>query len=151
MENLKQFTLRVYGILVHDSKILISHERYKGKEFSKFPGGGLQLGESVLDGLKREFKEEMDVEITPSYLFHVTESLQVSAFHPDSQVIALYYIVLCDEIEKISISSVLDPDAEKGESLEWIALTDFKKEMLTFESDREAAGKLFDKKYTAKF
>lgn len=150
MENLKQFTVRVYGILVHNSKILISHERYKGKEFSKFPGGGLQLGEGVLDGLKREFKEEMDIEIIPSYLFHVTESLQVSNFHPDSQVIALYYIVLCDEIDKIPISGKKDLHPEKGEIFEWIALADFNKVMLTFESDREAAGKLFDKTHPAR-
>lgn len=145
MGNLKQFTVRVYGILVHNNKILISHERYKKKAFSKFPGGGLKLGEGVINGLKREFKEEMDIEIEPSYLFHVTESLQISRFDNEKQVIALYYIVQSHETEKIPILNKEELHPNKGEVFEWIELNAFKNEMLSFESDREAAQKLFGK------
>jgi ADP-ribose pyrophosphatase YjhB (NUDIX family) len=145
MKGLERFNVRVYGILVDKGRILVSHERYKGKQFSKFPGGGLKLGESVLDCLIREFKEEMDIEVHPSYLFHVTESVQVSKFYPEDQVIALYYIVLCDELDKIKTASDKNSIPEKGEIVEWIELKKFNKSILSFESDREAASKLLDK------
>lgn len=146
MDKLKQFTVRVYGILVDKGRILISHERYHGRRFTKFPGGGLELGESVIDCLKREFMEEMSVEIIPSYLFHVTESVQISSFYPEDQVLALYYIVQCKDLEKIP--TVMDSSElkERSEVFQWVDLSDFKNELLTFESEREAASKLFDKK-----
>jgi len=31
-------------------------------QFSKFPGGGLEYGEGLIEGLKREFVEECNVE-----------------------------------------------------------------------------------------
>lgn len=146
MTQLSRFNVRVYGILVDQGRILISHERYKNKNFSKFPGGGLKLGESVLDCIIREFKEEMDIDIQPSYLFHVTESLQVSTFYPEDQVIALYYIVLSDEVQKINTFKDKSSIKEKGEIFEWIELKDFDKGILSFASDREAASKLLDKR-----
>lgn len=145
MNNLERFNLRVYGILVNEGKILISHERFMDRTFTKFPGGGLELGEGVVECLVREFKEEMNIEITPSYLFHATESLQISSFYPEDQVVALYYIVLCHDPTVIDTSKNKENIAEKEEAFEWVLLSDFRKEMLTFESDREAAGKLFDK------
>lgn len=145
MNKPERFNIRVYGIMVHAGKILISHERFMGRTFTKFPGGGLELGEGVVECLHREFEEEMKVKITPSYLFHATESLQISSFYPEDQVIALYYIVLCDDPAAIDTSKDKEEIAEKEEAFEWVELKEFKKEMLTFESDREAAGKLFDK------
>lgn len=141
-----RFNVRVYGILVNQGKILISHEQFRGEVFTKFPGGGLNLGEGIIDALIREFKEEMDVNIIPSYLFHVTESLQISSFYPEDQVIAVYYIVLCEDVESINTSKSIDELEEKGEVFEWIELSEFDKQMLTFESDREATSKLLDKK-----
>lgn len=146
MKTLDKFNVRVYGIIVHSGRILVSHERFRGESFTKFPGGGVQLGEGVLDALIREFKEELNIEITPSFLFHVTESLQVSRFYSEDQVIAIYYIVTSDEVDSIDISKRKEEVEEKGEAFEWVELTKFKKEMLSFESDREAASKLLDKK-----
>ena len=146
MKKLDKFNVRVYGIIVHSGKILVSHERFRGEAFTKFPGGGVQLGEGVLDALVREFKEELNIEITPSFLFHVTESLQISTFYPEDQVIAIYYIVLCDEVDAIDTSKGKEEIGEKGEAFEWIELTKFNKDILSFESDREAASKLLDKK-----
>lgn len=146
MTKLSRFNVRVYGILVDQGRILISHERYKEKQFTKFPGGGLQLGESVLECIVREFKEEMNITVNPSYLFHVTESLQISGFYPEDQVIALYYIVVSDEVNKIKTSSDKSSIPEKGEIVEWVDMKDFDKGILSFESDREAASKLLDKK-----
>ena len=50
------FNVRVYGLLINDkNEILISDEQEYGTRFTKFPGGGLEFGEGLIDGLKREF------------------------------------------------------------------------------------------------
>ena len=141
----KRFTLRVYGVLFNKGKLLLSHESYQGKSFTKFPGGGLNLGESVLEGLVREFKEEMSIDIEPSYLFHITESLQISAFHPDEQVLAIYYLVQSDQVDQIPTGRKKEELKGTKEVFEWVSINHFDKAILTFESDREAASKLLDK------
>jgi len=48
-----QFNVRVYGLLINDrQEILISDEQEYGIQFTKFPGGGLEYGEGLTDGLK---------------------------------------------------------------------------------------------------
>jgi ADP-ribose pyrophosphatase YjhB (NUDIX family) len=91
---MKRLTLRVYGILVNDrSQVLLSDEYIRGEYFTKFPGGGLELGEGTRDCLKREFKEEVDIEIEVLDHIYTTDFYQQSAFNPDDQIISIYYYV----------------------------------------------------------
>ena len=55
-----RFNVRVYGIWIHEGRILVNEELIRGKHVIKFPGGGLDLGEGTVDGLKREWKEELE-------------------------------------------------------------------------------------------
>lgn len=52
---------KVGGILLNDKKVLVC--RPKGKETFIAPGGKLEGGESLMDALKRELKEEISVGI----------------------------------------------------------------------------------------
>jgi 8-oxo-dGTP diphosphatase len=88
------FTLRVYGILINKAKqVLVSDEYIRGNYFTKFPGGGLEVGEGTIDCLKREFKEEMNLEVEVSDHIYTTDFYQQSAFNPEHQIIAIYYFV----------------------------------------------------------
>ena len=88
------FNIRVYGILVNDKKqILVSDEFIRGKYYTKFPGGGLELGEGTRDCLKREFKEEMNLQVNIGEHIYTTDYYQISAFNPDHQIISIYYFV----------------------------------------------------------
>ena len=59
-----KITVRVYAIIFNDkNEILLSDEYFSGKKMTKFPGGGLETGESLIDCLKREAKEELEQEI----------------------------------------------------------------------------------------
>ena len=51
------FTLRVYGLLMHEGRVLVSDELIKGQRITKFPGGGLEYGEGLKDCLVREIRE----------------------------------------------------------------------------------------------
>jgi 8-oxo-dGTP diphosphatase len=86
------FNLRVYGILVNDRKqVLVSDEYIRGAYITKFPGGGLEFGEGTRDCLKREFMEEMDLEVQVGEHIYTTDYFQLSAFNPGHQIISIYY------------------------------------------------------------
>ena len=84
--------LRVYGILLGENKkVLVSDEYIRGGYYTKFPGGGLEFGEGTRDCLKREFKEEMDLEVRIGDHLYTTDFFQMSAFNPEHQIISIYY------------------------------------------------------------
>jgi ADP-ribose pyrophosphatase YjhB (NUDIX family) len=86
------FNIRVYGILINEKKqVLVSDEYIRGNYFTKFPGGGLEFGEGTRDCLKREFKEEMDLDVEIGNHIYTTDFFQMSAFNPEHQIISIYY------------------------------------------------------------
>ena len=88
------FNVRVYGIMINDKdQILVSDEYIRGKYYTKFPGGGLEQGEGTRDCLKREFKEEMNLEVEIGEHLYTTDFYQQSAFNPADQIISIYYFV----------------------------------------------------------
>jgi 8-oxo-dGTP diphosphatase len=91
----KRFNIRVYGIWQHEDKILVNEEGIRGQKVIKFPGGGLDWGEGTLDCLKREWMEELGLEIEVLDHFYTTDFFQPSAFD-DSQVISIYYYISAD-------------------------------------------------------
>ena len=53
--------VRTVGVLIQDGKILVQRDR-TGNEYA-LPGGHIQVGETLQDGLIREFKEETGADI----------------------------------------------------------------------------------------
>jgi len=88
----KRFNVRVYGLWLHDGQVLVSDELIRGKRIYKFPGGGLEYGEGMIDCLKREWMEELGLEIQVQQHFYTTDFFQASAYDA-SQVISIYYLV----------------------------------------------------------
>ena len=97
-----RFNIRVYGILINEQKqVLVSDEFIRGNYYTKFPGGGLEFGEGTRDCLKREFLEEMNLEVEVDQHLYTTDYFQMSAFNPDHQIISIYYLV--KPLQKISV------------------------------------------------
>jgi ADP-ribose pyrophosphatase YjhB (NUDIX family) len=92
------FNLRVYGVLINQHKqVLVSDELIRGMYITKFPGGGLEPGEGTRDCLKREFMEELDLNVEVGEHLYTTDYYQQSAFNPDHQIISIYYKVYTEE------------------------------------------------------
>mgnify|MGYP001585118814 CR=1 FL=1 len=87
------FNIRVYGVLLQEDKILVSHENIDGFKMIKLPGGGLEFGEGAKDCIVREYKEELDLDISVVQLLHCTEGFVKSAFRKNEQVMAIHYLV----------------------------------------------------------
>ena len=88
-----RFNVRVYRLLLNNAlEILLSDEEEQGRRYIKFPGGGLEYGEGLIDGLKREFLEECNLEIEVVNHFYTTDFFVESAFG-GGQLISVYYLV----------------------------------------------------------
>ncbi len=125
------FNVRVYGICIKNACILINEELIKGKKIIKLPGGGLQYGEGTIDCLKREWREELDLDIEIKQHFYTTDFFQASAYD-NSQIISIYYIVNANVPDKI-INKL------ENERTFWLPFEQFTESTFTLPIDKHVA------------
>jgi len=116
----QELRLRVCGLLVKDDHILLAqiHSPVIDDLIWTPPGGGLQYGETMVEGVKREFLQETNLQITVHDLLHINELVQ-QPFH----AVEFYF-----EVEKRSGELKLGTDPELGwnqqlmHDLQWVPL-----------------------------
>lgn len=140
---MKRHTLRVYGLLVNQEKVLISHEHYYGRTFVKFPGGGLEFGEGHKEALVREFLEELNLSVEVGSMVYTTTEAVISAFDPQVQVWSSYYWVRataedCEKITTVPLHSPA-PSEPNSEHFMWLPLREIGPEIFTFPLEQEVA------------
>ncbi len=144
----KNFNVRVYGLLIREGALLVSDEYIKKNKITKFPGGGLEFGEGTRDCLKREFKEELDLEVKIAEHFYTTDFYVASSFDTRSQVISIYYVVEAPKLLPFKVSN--EPHdyilKEGAQSFRWIKLKQLKESDFTLIIDRKV-GELILKRY----
>lgn len=131
------FNVRVYGILINEhDEVLLSDEFEYNRQFTKFPGGGLEIGEGLIEGLKREFMEECQTEIDVLSHFYTTDFYEQSAFN-DSQVISIYYLVSASHPLPITFKTkVFDFDPAVNQSFRWVKVNTLQPDDVTFKTDQ---------------
>lgn len=143
-----QFNVRVYGLLFNENNhILISDEEEYGFQFSKFPGGGLEYGEGLIDALKREFVEECQTEIEVLEHFYTTDFFIKSVFN-ESQVISVYYLIKPVSGIDLDFRDKAFDFLEKGDVLQafrWKSIHELNKDELTFPTDQKVLELLKEK------
>jgi 8-oxo-dGTP diphosphatase len=98
--------VRVYGILINEHRqILLSDELIGGKYITKFCGGGLEEGEGTRECLKREFMEEMNLNVEVLEHFYTTDFYQPSAFRAGDQILSIYYYVKALDILDVPVNA----------------------------------------------
>jgi 8-oxo-dGTP diphosphatase len=138
----EKFNIRVYGLLIKNNHVLCCRENHKGKEYFKFPGGGLEFGEGILDCLLREFLEETNLQLHQSDFFYMNEFYQQSAFNSMDQLISIYYLVdTQDELSRTQITEIRN-GLPWEINLEWHDLQEFDINKLTFPIDKLVMNKL---------
>ena len=75
----------VCGILIWNDKVLIGKRKLDNKYHPgkwEFPGGKVEVGESHWDGIRREFKEELDIEVHPFHQLRTVsnDSIELTPF-----------------------------------------------------------------------
>ncbi len=119
MEKIDRFNLRVYGLWVYKDALLLLKENYAGRTLEKFPGGGVEPGEGLKDTLIREFKEELNLEISEIEHFYTQDFFVPSIFKDNEQIQTFYYFVQVNNPESLQIK------VEGIERLVWLPKTDW--------------------------
>lgn len=136
------FNIRVYGLIVNGSRLLITDEFRLGMFMTKFPGGGLNFGEGTIDCLKRECLEELGQKIEIVRHFYTTDYFQPSHFLPETtQIINVYYVARLKGRPAFRISDKpLDIEAIDGaQSFRWVSVAELDPDMFTLPVDKVVA------------
>ncbi|MFN5318325.1 MAG: NUDIX domain-containing protein [Bacteroidia bacterium] len=137
------FNVRVYGLVLSATgQLLLSDEYCQNRYMTKFPGGGLEPGEGLIDGLKREFLEECNTEIEVLSHFYTTDFFVQSMFRGGGQLISVYY--LCRFIEEPKFTIIEKafeglPEINDTLAFRWVSIKELETHHLTWPIDRVVA------------
>lgn len=122
--------IRVNGLLVKNDSLLMIKLRspVSGQSVWMPPGGGLEFGETMETGLKREFFEETGLQVNVGPLRHINELLE-----PPFHAVEFYFEVTSPQDNPPDIGR--DPEHEYEdqliEDLQYIPFEDFGKKPVT--------------------
>jgi 8-oxo-dGTP pyrophosphatase MutT (NUDIX family) len=120
---MKPIRKAVMAVLINnDGKILIGSSPRDGGY--KFPQGGLDPGEDIITGVKRELNEELGISITDTDIIYIANEKVIYYYPPDDP----YYIFKAQELSVVKIqyntSMQLIPQDDEFDELFWISPND---------------------------
>ena len=115
---INSFNIRVYAACIKDKRLFTLFEEYVGEKLIKLPGGGLEFGEGTVECLKREFAEELNLEIENIQHLYTQEDFIISKFKQNQQLLTIYYTA---DIKDESALKIMDSTIE---NTEWISLAE---------------------------
>lgn len=144
---MSKLLIRVYGLFVNEhDEILLSDEYVLNTYMCKFPGGGLEHGEGLVDCLIRELKEECKGQkIKNIKHFYTTDFYQKALFYRNAQLISVYYMAEFDGPLQFEISDKpydFTIENDFGQSFRWVKIKNLDVEDLSFPIDKFVAQKL---------
>ncbi len=147
MDKTGKFLIRVYGLVINEKdEILLSDEFELNMKMTKFPGGGLEFGEGLTNGLRREFREECNnQEINNLRHFYTTDFFQPAKFFEHTQLISVYYLVDLVKPLRFKISEKafdFKIGGPKTQSFRWEKINTLKEDDITFPIDKFVLKKL---------
>ena len=149
VKKINKFNIRVYGILIDNQKLLVTDEFRLGIKMTKFPGGEMNFGEGSIDCLKREFIEELNLQIDIISHFYTTDYFQQTELLPETeQLISIYYLVKATEQYQFATTDkkfdfkVL---IEGAQTFRWLDLNNINSNEFTLPIDKKAVTQLINK------
>lgn len=108
----------VRGIVINNGKIAMVHSlKY---DYYKFPGGGIDCGESHLDTLVREVLEETGLVVIPETVKEYGLVLRKEKGKFEDLFIQENFYYFCDVRKECSCQKLDDYEAEEEFVLEWV-------------------------------
>lgn len=132
MDKFKMIRPVVLGTLKRKGKILVSigHDDVKGQTFYRCIGGGIEFLEPSVDALKREYKEEIGVDVKVEDYLGISENIFVYNGKNGHELI-LFYNVSIDEKDYKEKYHIVDGKTETDAV--WIDIEKFKnKELIIY-------------------
>ena len=87
------------GVAIRDDRILAieGFDSIKGERFYRPPGGGIEFGETSEEGLRRELREELDIELAETRYLGTLESVFTYEGRPGHEIVFVHRVELADD------------------------------------------------------
>ena len=125
MDKFKEIRPIVLGIAKKNNKILVSegYDKVKNQTFYRCLGGGIEFLEESQDALRREYREELGVEIEVGDFCGISENIFTYQGKKAHEIILFYNIKIKEEDLKEKYH-IIDNNCETYAY--WIDVNDFK-------------------------
>lgn len=125
MDKFKEIRPVVLGIARKDNKILVSegYDKMKGQTFYRCLGGGIEFLETSQEALKREYKEELGIDIIVEDFRGISENIFTYQGKKAHELILFYNIKIKEKDIKEKYH-IIDDNCETDAY--WIDVNEFK-------------------------
>jgi len=118
-DKVQKFRVALYGVLIENNRVLVTHTRVPSGIITNFPGGGLELGEAPVEAVSREFQEETGITVAIQELLFCSQQFQQNPEYPTEQLIHIFYLV-----ERMGGELITHGNNDDVASVEWVSLND---------------------------
>ena len=130
MDKYREIRPIVLGLAIRDGKLLVSecYDRTRNLTFYRCIGGGIEFLEKSANALKREFKEEINVDIIVKEYLGMTENIFTFEGRNGHELV-LFYSIEIPENQYQDVYTVYEADDPEGRNERramWISLNEFK-------------------------
>lgn len=96
MDKFKEIRPIVLGIVKRDNKILVSegYDKVKSEVFYRSIGGGIEFLEDSKEALRREFKEELNIDIKVGEFLGISENIFIYNGKNAHEIILIYNVTI---------------------------------------------------------
>ncbi len=124
MDKFKEIRPVVLGIVKKDNKILVSegYDKTKNEIFYRSIGGGIEFLENSKDALKREFKEELNIDINVGEFLGISENI-FTYNGKNAHELILFYNVDINNFDYKEKYHIVDDNCENDAM--WIDIDNF--------------------------
>lgn len=124
MDKFKEIRPIVLGIVKRDNKILVSkgYDKIKKETFYRSIGGGIEFLESSKDALKREFKEELKIDIKVGEFLGISENI-FTYNGKNAHELILFYNVDINDLDYKEKYHIIDDNCETDAT--WVDIDEF--------------------------
>ena len=125
MNKFKEIRPIVLGLAIKDNKLLVSEgfDKVKNQTFYRCLGGGIEFLEKSTNALKREFKEEINIDIVIKDFLGISENIFTYEGKNAHELVFYYNINILDEDYKEEY--VVTDDNGQSKAV-WIDINEFK-------------------------
>ena len=125
MNKFKEIRPIVLGLAIKDNKLLVSEgfDNVKNQTFYRCLGGGIEFLEKSTDALKREFQEEINIDIAIKNFLGISENIFIYEGKNAHELVLYYNIDILDKDYKDEYIVIDDNGQSKAV---WIDVDEFK-------------------------